>query len=177
MFLSLIPKINILTKLSPVILIIYSLIILISAAFWLRSHPVIFISLILLQTVILRISIWITSSCSWFSFILFLIFLGGLIVLFIYITSLASNELLTHNMHTLNIYSLISITSLWMILFNNKNLERIHHKENNILNFFIDIYSESLINIITLVIVYLLLTLIIAVKISNKKEAPIKSSY
>lgn len=56
-------------------------------------------------------------------------------------------------------------------------MEIYQYKETNVINFFIDIYSENLINMIAMIIIYLLLTLIIAVKISNKKEAPIKSSH
>ena len=46
---------------------------------------------LLIQTILVSIISGLITKTFWFSYILFLVFLGGILVLFIYVTSLASN--------------------------------------------------------------------------------------
>merc|ERR1712198_806681 len=59
------------------------------------SHPLAIGLALLSQTILICLITGLSSSSFWFSYILFLIFLGGILVLFIYVTSLASNEMFT----------------------------------------------------------------------------------
>jgi len=139
-----------------------------------RSHPVLLIALILTQTIIICVTAWVKIKISWFSYILFLIFLGGLMVLFVYITSLASNELIVIDFNT---YLWGILTNMLFILFLYFNLNE-QTKLNEAASFFKTfnfIYSWNSVRLTTLTIIYLLLTLIIVVKISNKFEGPIKN--
>jgi len=81
-----------------------------------RFHPVIILILILIQSTILCLIIWIYLNSSWLSYILFLIFLGGLIVLFMYITRLASNEKFELRLTNLNqaIIVRVLINFIWV---------------------------------------------------------------
>jgi len=56
------------------------------------NHPIMLMLAILAQVTLSAVTLYLTNPTSWASLILFLIYVGGLIVLFIYITSLASNE-------------------------------------------------------------------------------------
>nr|AMM04651.1 NADH dehydrogenase subunit 6 [Folsomia candida] len=148
----------------------------ISAMFYLSSHPVMMMVLIISQTMILCITVWFFMKTSWFSYILFLIFLGGLMVLFIYITSLASNELISLKMITLpNSIFIPMILVFFMIM----NVDFQEFKESGtsflMTKTFNFLYSWNNCILLTTSMLYLFLTLVIVVKISNKFEAPLKT--
>lgn len=140
------------------------------------SSPLTLLIRILTQVIILCLLIWITINSSWYAFILFLIYLGGLIVLFVYITRIASNEKLTTNFSLLNcliiIISLIIFFS-W-IIGNERDLSFL--KFNPILNLNF-IFNLSNLKFSIYSMVYLLFSLIVVIKVCNKLNAPIKSSY
>lgn len=148
----------------------------IRAIFYLRRHPVIIIVLIISQTIILCITVWFFIKTRWFSYILFLIFLGGLIVLFIYITSLASNELIRLKIITLPNSIFIPIILVFFIII---NVDFQEFKESGtrflITKTFNFLYRWNNCILLTTSILYLFLTLVIVVKISNKFEAPLKT--
>nr|YP_010572541.1 NADH dehydrogenase subunit 6 [Phlugiolopsis punctata]UZH35906.1 NADH dehydrogenase subunit 6 [Phlugiolopsis punctata] len=152
------------------------------------NHPMAMMLIIILQTLIVALTTGMMTSTFWFSYILFLVFLGGMLVLFIYITSLASNELFSIPTKSLIIIlmllsliisiSLISDSTLWNMLSSNEEM-------NNIDNKFITLHDDSnylltkLYNkptdLITLMLVnYLFLTLIAIVKITNIFQGPLR---
>nr|QFX74488.1 NADH dehydrogenase subunit 6 [Cryptopygus antarcticus travei] len=146
-----------------------------SCLLMMSSHPVLLMTFILSQTMIVCLISWLYLSVSWFAFVLFLIFLGGLMVLFIYITSLASNEMMKIEAKNF-LATLIFLASslLMMSYFMNSQ-----STENSIFNSttknFFSMYSASASFLILASMIYLLLTLIVVVKISDKFNAPIKN--
>jgi len=162
------------TKLSPVIKLLIISSSIFAIFFILRSHPIILITLILIQTINLCLIAWILLKSSWFSYILFIIFLGGLMVLFIYITSLASNEKFFFRANPILLLYIISI--IIIILLINKNEEaQIFNQLNNINKIFNSIYSLNVITLTITTIIYLLLTLIVVVKVASKYEGPLRN--
>jgi NADH-ubiquinone oxidoreductase chain 6 len=116
-----------------------------------------------------------------------LIFLGGILVLFIYITSLASNEIFNLKIFPIYISFFLILFFIIIILFVDKNIIFINFTNNEtsslqiikplilensiILN---KIYNFP-INLITiLLIIYLFLTLVAVVKITNIFEGPLR---
>lgn len=127
------------------------------------------------QTLIICLITWLFSSTAWVSFILFLIFIGGLIVLFIYITRLAANEKinisprLTKKQLIIIIYrTIILITITWF--YPTKM-----YAPSPLSNQVEIIFSQLLSPITIIIIIYLLITLIVAVKISKKLEGPLRN--
>lgn len=120
----------------------------------------------------------------WFSYILFLVIIGGILILFIYITSLASNELFNLNINnffiTLFIFLLILIINYFydnfLFLIKNFEINSIHTLINNNENAYnlIKLYNNPTINITIIIINYLLLTLIIVVKITDISYGPLR---
>lgn len=105
---------------------------------------------------------------------MFLIFIGGLIVLFIYIARLASNEIFLINLKFLSLLSFTLIIRTIITTFIFPNTLQL----NSSLNFKIKIfslYSEYLSRPVGLAIIYLLLTLIVTVNIIKLYDAPIRS--
>lgn len=118
----------------------------------------------------------------WFSYILFLIIIGGILILFIYITRVASNEKFkfSYKLIITIIIILLLILSLNMIdsYFNYLNL--------NIYDLIIQnqpkLFKLSIIKfinwpnnlIIFIIIIYLLITLIAVVKITKIQYGPLR---
>nr|YP_009753961.1 NADH dehydrogenase subunit 6 [Dicranocentrus wangi]QIT06442.1 NADH dehydrogenase subunit 6 [Dicranocentrus wangi] len=139
------------------------------------THPIAILSMVLIQTMNICIMSWITIKTSWFSYILFLIFLGGLMILFVYITSMASNEKFEMNFNetlALNKKMFLIVSLVITLLTFNKN-----YSTNNapLTQHNMMIFSNSLIMPSILMMTYLLMTLIVAVKIVNMYEGPLRS--
>nr|YP_006883240.1 NADH dehydrogenase subunit 6 [Xizicus fascipes]AFA36645.1 NADH dehydrogenase subunit 6 [Xizicus fascipes]UZH35971.1 NADH dehydrogenase subunit 6 [Xizicus fascipes] len=152
------------------------------------NHPMAMTLIIIMQTLIVALTTGMMTSTFWFSYILFLVFLGGMLVLFIYITSLASNELFSIPTKSLIIIlvslsmiiliSLISDSTLWNMLSFNEEMNNIDneiitlHDESNYL--LTKLYNKPT-DLITLMLVnYLFLTLIAIVKITNIFQGPLR---
>lgn len=136
------------------------------------KSPIIIIVIIILQTSIICLMLWLTLETSWYAYILFLIFIGGLIVLFIYICSLASNEKFYIKNRVIENIIIVLLRIFAIYIYRNKEIV------NNLNVKIIIIKIISIINIfiIILTIFFLLFTLIVAVKISEKKIGPVRLS-
>lgn len=158
-------------------------------SFIIIKHPLAIGIVLIIQTLVISLIIGLISKTFWFSYVLFLIFLGGILILFIYITSLASNELFFFSIKYFFIILISTIFVFLTILMLDKNiiyfyLENLEMKSIN--NLFIYINENVLIlrklynfpiNLITILLInYLFLTLIISVKITNLFKGPLRSN-
>nr|UJG45128.1 NADH dehydrogenase subunit 6 [Tachinidae sp.] len=166
--------------------IILSIMMIFNFIFMNMKHPLAMGLTLLIQTSLVCLSSGLISKNFWYSYILFLVFLGGMLVLFIYMTSLASNEMFSFSIK-LMLVSLIIFTFLVILMYfmktnyllNFKNLEM-----NDIfnLNSFISENSLSLnklynfpTNMLTILLMnYLLITLIMVVKITKLFKGPLR---
>nr|YP_010503054.1 NADH dehydrogenase subunit 6 [Paroeneis palaearcticus]UXD78928.1 NADH dehydrogenase subunit 6 [Paroeneis palaearcticus] len=153
------------------------------------NHPISMGLLILLQTLLICLLLGMLINSYWFSYILFLVFLGGLLVLFIYVSSIASNELM--NFHLINKFNFMlppMILLIAILLKNNLNWLNfsINEDMNNFINMFLFFYNENNINsffpynwrnggLMIMMIIYLFITLIAVVKITNIFFGPLRS--
>nr|WBR65493.1 NADH dehydrogenase subunit 6 [Layahima sp. 4 YZ-2022a] len=153
------------------------------------KHPLAMGLTLLIQTIIISLTSGLFTYSYWFAYILFLIMLGGMLVLFIYVTSLASNELFSFSMKSLFI-SLTMLSLLMIILTFTDNLmlmtnslEMIKMSPESSIMFtenelnLIKLYNNPTMNITIMMINYLLLTLIVVVKITNINYGPLRQSY
>nr|YP_009057651.1 NADH dehydrogenase subunit 6 [Myrmeleon immanis]AHY39234.1 NADH dehydrogenase subunit 6 [Myrmeleon immanis]AIT55820.1 NADH dehydrogenase subunit 6 [Myrmeleon immanis] len=152
------------------------------------KHPLAMGLMLLIQTIIISMICGLFTYSYWFAYILFLIMLGGMLVLFIYVTSLASNELFSFSMKNLFLSMFIFFIIMFIFMFTdttliiNNNMEMIEFNINNNLfseNEFslIKLYNNPSMNITILMINYLLLTLIVVVKITNMNYGPLRQMY
>nr|YP_010022270.1 NADH dehydrogenase subunit 6 [Xanthochlorus tibetensis]QOL12460.1 NADH dehydrogenase subunit 6 [Xanthochlorus tibetensis] len=168
-------------------MIISILIIMSSMIFMQMNHPLAMGLMLLIQTLFICLLTGLMSKSFWFSYILFLVFLGGMLVLFIYVTSLASNEMFSMSMKTFMLSLMFILTSMFMIMFMDLNL-LISNIENNEMsemynmNSFLQENSLTLnkiynypTNLVTIILInYLLITLIAIVKITNIFYGPLR---
>nr|AWB99574.1 NADH dehydrogenase subunit 6 [Anopheles aff. oswaldoi SPForm PGF-2018]AWB99587.1 NADH dehydrogenase subunit 6 [Anopheles aff. oswaldoi SPForm PGF-2018]AWB99600.1 NADH dehydrogenase subunit 6 [Anopheles aff. oswaldoi SPForm PGF-2018] len=168
-------------------LVIMTLCLIMSFIFMQMKHPLSMGLMLLIQTFLTCLITSIYVKTFWFSYVLFLIFLGGMLILFIYVTSLSSNEMFSMSF-SLTMISLI-IFSFFTILFfimdkslieqfiTNMEMEKLSNM-NNLINENIlslnKMYNFPT-NLITLLLInYLFLTLLVTVKITKKFYGPLR---
>nr|YP_009740586.1 NADH dehydrogenase subunit 6 [Spathosternum prasiniferum prasiniferum]AJD76923.1 NADH dehydrogenase subunit 6 [Spathosternum prasiniferum sinense]QID03548.1 NADH dehydrogenase subunit 6 [Spathosternum prasiniferum prasiniferum] len=151
------------------------------------SHPMSMMLFIIFQTLLVGLMTGMMTESFWLSYILFLTFLGGMLVLFIYITSIASNELFQPKSLTL-IFSGIS----WMIIsfifiFMNSTMFMDFFKNSETMNItnesisfqemtlsLMKLYNNPTVVITMMMMIYLFLALLAVVKITNINQGPIR---
>nr|AVN67579.1 NADH dehydrogenase subunit 6 [Schultesia lampyridiformis] len=153
---------------------------LLSIIFVQMNHPLAMGLILLIQTTLISTITGMMSYSFWFSYILFLIFLGGMLVLFIYVASLASNELfsLSTNMIIISTVFFMMIM-LWSMNMSYPNLQNQDINEfliinNNLSIPLIKLYNQPTSIITIMLALYLFLTLIAVVKITNIFEGPLR---
>nr|WFP43328.1 NADH dehydrogenase subunit 6 [Onomarchus uninotatus] len=157
------------------------------------KHPMSMTLIIISQAFIMCSSMSLIAKTFWMSYILFLVFLGGMLVLFLYITSLAPNEMFSAS--TMK-YPTVFIISMWFTMLMtisltdklswNMFLLNTDSHSISFMNMLISNSNQSMMlvklyntpsSILTLMtIMYLLLTLIATVKITNIQLGPIRSN-
>uniref|UniRef100_A0AAU6QFN0 NADH-ubiquinone oxidoreductase chain 6 n=1 Tax=Nepsalus decorillus TaxID=2950594 RepID=A0AAU6QFN0_9NEOP len=151
------------------------------------KHPLAMGLTLLIQTIIISLTCGLYTYSYWFAYILFLIMLGGMLVLFIYVTSLASNELFSFSILNFTLSILILSITLVIILFMDKTillLNNIEMMKFNMNNLFSEnelslnkLYNNPTMNITLMMMNYLLLTLIVIVKIVNINYGPLRQKF
>nr|ANJ70633.1 NADH dehydrogenase subunit 6 [Pterostichus madidus] len=152
------------------------------------KHPMSMGLILFIQTLLISLITGMFSYSYWYSYILFLVMVGGMLVLFIYMTSLASNEMFNFSIKM----SLFIIMSILMIMFsflmidymiinpllkNSNMMEMINNlmmlKNENLLS--LNMIYNIPNNLISFMLMnYLFLTLIAVVKISNINHGPLR---
>jgi len=138
------------------------------------TSPITLLVRILFQTLIICSLGWLITNTRWFAFILFIIYLGGLIVLFIYIVSLASNEKFFSRIEINHLF-LFSLLVASLILIYRKNTPDLIFLKTNFTSGVFLIFSKNNIKLTLYRILYLLFSLIVIIKICNKYQGPLKS--
>nr|APX40925.1 NADH dehydrogenase subunit 6 [Phyllotreta cruciferae] len=142
------------------------------------KHPLSFGLILLLQTIYTCVISGLMNLNFWYSYILFLILIGGMLILFIYMTSIASNEKFKFNIKLLPIWFMGIVMVGWP-MNTNMNMNDLMSFETN-LNF-----SLSLTKYITypnmfiylMMIIYLFITLILTVKMTNLSYGPLRQKF
>nr|YP_009352147.1 NADH dehydrogenase subunit 6 [Limenitis sydyi]AQX44309.1 NADH dehydrogenase subunit 6 [Limenitis sydyi]ATP01357.1 NADH dehydrogenase subunit 6 [Limenitis sydyi] len=170
-------------------MILSFLMILTSILLYFINHPLAMGLLILIQTFFTCLISGMLINTYWFSYILFLIFLGGLLVLFIYVSSVASNELFKMHLTSKFFIIFIMIILIFSILFKNNLIWMNFSFNDEMINFFNSIlffnneynfnlsklYNKQNYLMMMMLIIYLFITLIAIVKITNIFFGPLRS--
>ena len=141
---------------------------------------------LLAQTIIICAVAGLSITSFWFSYILFLIFLGAMLVLFIYVASLASNETFGFSSFLLILTAGTLLLSFLLTLLDPLTINipiavsqssittsSIFTSAPSLLN---SIYNTTTMNLTLFIVLYLLLTLIAVVKITNTFFGPLRLS-
>lgn len=143
--------------------------------------------MLLAQTTIICLTAGLIINSFWFSYILFLIFLGAILVLFIYVASLASNEPFSFS-SSLYLALLATIGLMLIILLlldplclnasikieSSTYIDQYYYQLTPLL--LTTIYNNTSIRLTLFIVLYLLLTLIAVVKITDTFFGPLRLS-
>nr|AVN67505.1 NADH dehydrogenase subunit 6 [Phoetalia pallida] len=158
---------------------LFSLSSLLSVMFTQMNHPLAMGMILLIQTTLISIITGMMAHSFWFSYILFLIFLGGMLVLFIYVASLASNELFSLSTNMMLTMSVSFLMIMWLLYLSYPNIQNQEIKEFLVMSSstnlpLIKLYNQPTSIITILLALYLFLTLIAVVKITNIFKGPLR---
>nr|AIY61682.1 NADH dehydrogenase subunit 6 [Serritermes serrifer] len=143
------------------------------------KHPMAMGMALLIQTMLMCMISGVMYKSFWFSYILFMIMIGGMLVLFMYMTSLASNEMFrtSSKMITATVLMMPIITYVTSTQMNNK--EMLNHEtmmENETFLTTTMMYNSSAGSMTIMLVIYMLLTLIIVVNMVNISKGPLRQS-
>nr|YP_010999491.1 NADH dehydrogenase subunit 6 [Synuchus nitidus]WPM98403.1 NADH dehydrogenase subunit 6 [Synuchus nitidus] len=171
--------------------LLLTLMLILTMSFMFLNHPLSMGLVVLIQTLLISFISGLYSYSYWFSYILFLVMVGGMLVLFIYMTSLASNEKFNFSMKIsliMMIFMFIMMLNFLLIdymminpLFKNSNMLEIFNqimmmKNENLLSLNM-IYNNPNYMISLMLMNYLFLTLIVVVKITNINNGPLRQKF
>nr|YP_010431008.1 NADH dehydrogenase subunit 6 [Aedes vexans]USS60625.1 NADH dehydrogenase subunit 6 [Aedes vexans]UZH36823.1 NADH dehydrogenase subunit 6 [Aedes vexans]WQF70158.1 NADH dehydrogenase subunit 6 [Aedes vexans] len=158
-----------------------------SFIFMQMKHPLAMGLMLLIQTFLTSLLTGMYVKTFWFSYVLFLIFMGGMLVLFIYVTSLSSNEMFSMSFKLTFMAALMIMFFMMFSFFMDKTIIEnfINNNEMSSMFFSNSLMPEDLIslnkmynfptNLITLLLInYLFLTLLVTVKITKKNYGPLR---
>nr|AKR07182.1 NADH dehydrogenase subunit 6 [Nigidionus parryi] len=145
------------------------------------SHPLSMGLSLLFQSTLIALLSGMLNLSYWYSYILFLIMVGGMLVLFMYMTNTASNEKFIFSkpitiMVTLFVMSMLSFlmfSDSWKFIFP-VFLHKMSIFDWNTLPSLNKFLNQPFISVSSLIIIYLLLTLVAIIKISNIKHGPLR---
>nr|YP_010139434.1 NADH dehydrogenase subunit 6 [Tetraclita kuroshioensis]QQK55100.1 NADH dehydrogenase subunit 6 [Tetraclita kuroshioensis] len=139
-------------------------------------HPLAMIFILILQTVLISMFMYSVTQFPWFSYTLILVFLGGMLILFTYMSNIASNEMFKPNLKML--FPLVIAPALSFFLTKPKQSltpESISLPKEQFSNLTIfKPFSFSIMPITLLMACYIILTLLTVVKISKMNQGPLR---
>uniref|UniRef100_A0AAU7YR82 NADH-ubiquinone oxidoreductase chain 6 n=1 Tax=Rhoenanthus obscurus TaxID=2850857 RepID=A0AAU7YR82_9INSE len=148
------------------------------------NHPLAMGLTLLFQTTFTSLISGLMAPSFWFSYILFLVFLGGMLVLFIYVTSLASNEMFSISAKAFILSILFSSMALMLIFISDPLMWEIPTSNqfltSNLSEFdllpslLFKFYNSSSSILTILLVIYLFLTLLAVVAITNIQYGPLR---
>nr|QVT15624.1 NADH dehydrogenase subunit 6 [Simocephalus sibiricus] len=146
------------------------------------AHPLSMGLTILSLTILLAVMLGSFMTNLWISYILIMVLLGGLLVIFIYVSLLASNELFNKNdlLKPLIFFLGFLLTLGLMDIFNmpsNSLSSMFSSIKFQGMEWLYPLYSSELCNITIFLILYLLVTLIVVVSITKNDFSSLRTFH
>lgn len=133
-------------------------------------HPLVLIITLILCTRLVASKTYIITKAALFRYIIILILLGGLIILFIYIASIAPNEPIPTKNFKVIFLRVSRATAIILII-------KLQSTPSQISNPIEIILLINNICLITIVATYLFITLVAVVQITKITEGPLRSNF
>nr|ACJ69415.1 NADH dehydrogenase subunit 6 [Aphelocheirus ellipsoideus] len=153
-----------------------------SLIFPFMKHPLSMGLILILQTMMVSIVTGIMMNSFWFSYILFIILLGGALVLFIYMASIASNEKFNFSFKIMMFMIMMIFISIMLYtnmdeILNNKiwSMKISPMSENEQLTTLIKLFNSQSMMLTIMMVIYLLVTMIAITNVVNTFEGPMRS--
>nr|YP_010994967.1 NADH dehydrogenase subunit 6 [Cletus schmidti]WOZ13975.1 NADH dehydrogenase subunit 6 [Cletus schmidti] len=140
---------------------------------WL-SHPISMGITIIIQTMIISMITGLILGSFWFSYIILISMLSGMLVLFIYMASVASNEKFHMSMKMMIMVVMLMTCSLIYYLYindNNNLINNLESTENLMLN---SLFNSKMKMMTIMAVLYLFFSMITVSLIVNISEGPLR---
>nr|URH16759.1 NADH dehydrogenase subunit 6 [Dolichorhinotermes longilabius] len=148
-----------------------------SITFTQTKHPMAMGLILLIQTTLTCLISGTMYKSFWFSYILFMIMIGGMLVLFMYMTSIASNEMFSPSNKMLTTI-MLTTPMIYMLMINpTSNKEMMNHNtmmEDEVILTTTPMYEQTMGMLTIMLVLYMLLTLIVVVKMININWGPLR---
>nr|QJQ26929.1 NADH dehydrogenase subunit 6 [Hemisphaerius rufovarius] len=141
------------------------------------KHPMSLGTMLITQTILISISMSIKSNSSWFSYILFITIIGGMMVMFMYMASIASNEKFNPKMNKIMLILMLMLMlmpDLTTLEMEKKNEMKFMMMEMEEIKSTSKFFNFNKMNMTIIIMLTLLLTMISVTNISNTFEGPLK---
>nr|YP_009537776.1 NADH dehydrogenase subunit 6 [Ornithodoros coriaceus]AYN59508.1 NADH dehydrogenase subunit 6 [Ornithodoros coriaceus] len=135
----------------------------ISLAFISMPHPISMLIIMIMMTVYINILMYMMMKHTWFILIITLLMLGGLLVIFMYITSLTPNK-----KFYLKKYFFVSIPIFYMMKMNNLSWLSLNNTQT------MKVLSSP--SILIFMLIYLMITLMAIMSLIKSSLAPLKAN-
>nr|ATN23527.1 NADH dehydrogenase subunit 6 [Neolema sp. EMHAU-15071012] len=144
-----------------------------SLLFMFMKHPLSMGMILLSQTILISLTIGMSQLNFWYAYILFIIMIGGMLILFMYMTSVASNEKFKFSFKLMMMMILILIIFMMLIpeLINFYMNFKTYYSITNSLNKYFNKPNNM---IMYLMFFYLLITMIMVTKITKIEKGPLR---
>nr|QEL51292.1 NADH dehydrogenase subunit 6 [Lampyris noctiluca] len=152
--------------------------------FMFMEHPMSMGLILLMQTILISLMTSMMGINSWFSYILFLVMVGGMLILFTYMTSVASNEMFKYSNILIITLTCLSLSLIFMLgkksfmyNFSSNSIESFPlQNQENFSIVLMKYLSFPMMFIWLMLIIYLLITMIAVVKITMIKYGPLRQA-
>nr|AOY39874.1 NADH dehydrogenase subunit 6 [Hypothenemus sp. BMNH 1039866] len=136
------------------------------------KHPLSLSVTLIVQALLAAITTGLFFNQLWYGFIMFLVMVGGVMILFVYMTSMASSEKFSSP-------SPLKFTSIMMtiILMTMLSTKKLNIKSNaELTKTFMEYFNSEMMQMMIFLMIYLFIALIAVVKISDKREGTFRQS-
>nr|AXS65518.1 NADH dehydrogenase subunit 6 [Cucujoidea sp. 44 KM-2017] len=161
----------------------YTMNLLLSTIFMFMNHPLTMGLTLIIQSINIAILTGMMNLNFWFSYIIFLIMVGGMLILFMYMTSIASNEKFKFNLKMLIITMMFMMIIALLLLYNNHLINIINMNQMTAFDYYSTnwninkYFNLPFSNIMMMMILYLLITMIASVKITKFEKGPLRQKF
>nr|YP_010701550.1 NADH dehydrogenase subunit 6 [Amphibalanus reticulatus]WCJ53098.1 NADH dehydrogenase subunit 6 [Amphibalanus reticulatus] len=156
--------------------IIMIMMFMINLIFLFMFHPLAMIFVLILQTMLISIMMYSITQFPWFSYTLILVFLGGMLILFTYMSNIASNEMFKPNIKMLIPLVIAPVITILItkpkqnLSWDSKMFSNDQFTNLTVLKPF----SDAIMPVTLLMASYIILTLLTVVKISKMNQGPLR---
>nr|ATL76502.1 NADH dehydrogenase subunit 6 [Stylotermes sp. Chi-131] len=150
-----------------------------SLMFTQMKHPMAMGMMLLIQTMTMCMISGSMYKSFWFSYILFMIMVGGMLVLFMYMTSIASNEMLSPSNKMITTATIATLMTMNYMTTKTNSKEMNNHDsmtENEITTTTNTMYNQITGSMTILLVTYMLMTLIVVVNMINMSKGPLRKT-
>nr|YP_010411440.1 NADH dehydrogenase subunit 6 [Coraebus diminutus]URN73086.1 NADH dehydrogenase subunit 6 [Coraebus diminutus] len=159
-------------------MMLMSISIYITTVFLILKHPISMGIALLMQSASIALITGMLNINFWYSYIMFLIMVGGMLVLFIYMTSVASNEKFNMSKPVIILALPFIFTMYYFLMENQMELSSSLTVKQNIWELSLNKFFNFPHNIVMVFLMtYLFITLIAVVKITKIEYGPLRTGY